>query len=143
MGLVLVHGDVFKDGSRTSATFKMGLFAAIGNDRAYKQLTVVFACCCGNPTLFACKIKIVWKWPCFEGCIRHVFLFCRHAFTFFLKLKFLLVLLTFCFISKVKYKNENRYHCWFHVPKFIQYLKVTWLSAHINKIPSWHLLVQS
>ena len=28
-GLVFVHGDVFKDGSRNVATFKMELFATI------------------------------------------------------------------------------------------------------------------
>ena len=36
---------MFKDGSRTSTTFKMELFATIGNDRVYNQWTVVFACC--------------------------------------------------------------------------------------------------
>ena len=42
-GLGSVH-DVFKDGSRNSATFKMELFATIGNGRAYNQWAVVFAC---------------------------------------------------------------------------------------------------
>ena len=36
-GLVFVHGDVFKDGSRNSATFEMELFATIGNGRVYNQ----------------------------------------------------------------------------------------------------------
>ena len=31
--LVFVHGDIFKDGSKKFATFKMELFAAIGNGR--------------------------------------------------------------------------------------------------------------
>ena len=30
-GVVFVHGEVFKDGSRNSATFKMELFRIIGN----------------------------------------------------------------------------------------------------------------
>ena len=53
-----VHGNVFKDRSRNSVTFKMELFATIGNGRAYNQWTVVFACCCGNSTMFKGKIKI-------------------------------------------------------------------------------------
>ena len=36
-GLVFVHGDVFKDGYRNSATFNMEFFATIGNGRAYNQ----------------------------------------------------------------------------------------------------------
>ena len=39
-----VHGNIFKDGFRNSATFKMELFATIGNGRAYNQWTAVFAC---------------------------------------------------------------------------------------------------
>ena len=39
-GLVFVHSEVFKDGSRNSAIFKMELFATIGNGRAYNQWTV-------------------------------------------------------------------------------------------------------
>ena len=57
-GLVFVHGDVFKNGSRNSTTFKMELFSSIGNGRAYNQWTVVFAYCCGNSTIFKGKIKI-------------------------------------------------------------------------------------
>ena len=56
-GLVFVHGDVFKDGSSKSATFKMELFATIGNGRVYNQCTVVFACCYGNSTIFTDKVK--------------------------------------------------------------------------------------
>ena len=56
--LVFVHGDVFKGRSRNSATFKMELFATIGNGRVYNQWTVVFACCCSNSTIFTGKIKI-------------------------------------------------------------------------------------
>ena len=44
-GLVLVHGDDFKDRSRNSATFKVKLFATIGNGRVYNQWKVAFACC--------------------------------------------------------------------------------------------------
>ena len=58
IGLVFMHGNVFKDGSRSSAIFKMGLFATIGNGRAYNQWTVVFACCCSNSNIFEGKIKI-------------------------------------------------------------------------------------
>ena len=36
-GLVFVHGDVFKDRSRNSATFKMELNVIIGNGRVYNQ----------------------------------------------------------------------------------------------------------
>ena len=57
-GLAFVHVNIFKDGSRNSATFKMELFATIGNGRVYNQWTVVFACCCGNSTIFTDKIKI-------------------------------------------------------------------------------------
>ena len=111
-GLVFMHGNVFKDGSRNSATFKMKLFATIGNGRVYNQWTVVFACCCGgNSTIFKGKIKIGCKWSCLEGGIRYDFLFCRHGFTFFRKRQLLFVSLIFCFISKINYKNENRYHC--------------------------------
>ena len=35
--LLFVHGDVFKDGSGNSGTFKMEIFAAIGNGRACNQ----------------------------------------------------------------------------------------------------------
>ena len=34
-GLVFVHGEVFKDGSRNSAIFKMELIATIANGRAF------------------------------------------------------------------------------------------------------------
>ena len=57
-GLAFVHGNVFKDRSRNSTTFKMELFATIGNGRAYNQWTIVFVCFCGNPTIFTGKIKI-------------------------------------------------------------------------------------
>ena len=57
-GLAFVHSNVFKDGSRNSTTFKMELFATIGNGRAYNQWTIVFVCFCGNPTIFTGKIKI-------------------------------------------------------------------------------------
>ena len=53
-----MHDNIFKDGSRNSATFKMELFVTIGNGRAYNQWTVVFACYCGNSTIFTSKIKI-------------------------------------------------------------------------------------
>ena len=55
-----MHGEVFKGGSRNSATFKMEFFATIGIGRnlqlAYNQWAV-FACCCGNSTIFTAKIK--------------------------------------------------------------------------------------
>ena len=56
--LAFVHGNVFKEGSRNSAKFKMELFAAIGNGRAYNQWTVVYACCCDNSTILKGIIKI-------------------------------------------------------------------------------------
>ena len=112
-GLVFVHGDVFKDGSRNSATFKMELSVTIGNGRVYNQWTVVFACSCGNSTIFTCKIKIGWKCPCLEGGIRYNVLFCRHVLTFFQKCQLLSV------FTKINYKNENWYHCRFHLGCFI------------------------
>ena len=116
-GLVFMHGKVFKDGSRNFAIFKMNLFAKISNDGAYNQWTV-FACNCGNLIIFTGKIKIGWKWPCLEGSIRYTFLFCRNIFTFFRKRLLLSVSLTFCFITKINYKNENWYHCRFHLSEF-------------------------
>ena len=56
-GLVFMHGEVFKDGSRNFAIFKMELFAAISNAGAYNQWAV-FACCCSNSIVFTGKIKI-------------------------------------------------------------------------------------
>ena len=38
--LVFVHGIVLKDRSRNSATFKMELFARIGNDGVYNRVYV-------------------------------------------------------------------------------------------------------
>ena len=60
-GVVLMHGDVFQEWFRSSATFKMELFATIDNDRVYNQWTVIFASCCSNSTIFLGKIKIGWK----------------------------------------------------------------------------------
>ena len=117
-GLGSMHGNVFKDRSRNSATFKMELFAIIGNGRAYSQWALIFACCCSNSTICKDIIKMKWKWPFLEGGIRYGFLFCRHVFTFFRKRQLLSVLLTFCFISTINYKNENWYHCRFHIPGF-------------------------
>ena len=56
--LVFMHGKIFKDRFRKSATFKMGLFATIGNGAVYNQWTVVSACCCSNSTIFTGKINI-------------------------------------------------------------------------------------
>ena len=109
-GLLFVHGDVFKDGSGNSSTFKMEIFAAIGNGRACNQWTLLFSCCCSNSTIFTCKIKIGWKLPCLEGVIRYAFLFCRHVFIIFRKRQLRSVSLTLCFISKINYKNENWCH---------------------------------
>ena len=35
----------------------MEIFATIGNGRVKNQWTVVFTCCCGNLTIFICKIE--------------------------------------------------------------------------------------
>ena len=76
---------------RNSATFKMEVFATIGNGRklesyfirwVFKQWTVC-ACCWGNLAIFTSKIKIGWKWPRLEGGPRYTLLFCRHVLTFF------------------------------------------------------------
>ena len=126
--LVFVHGDVFKDGSRNSATFTMELFAAIGNGRVYNQWRVGFACFCSNLTIFTDKIKIEWKWPYLEGGIRHNFLFCRYVFTFFRKCQLLSASLTFYFISKMNYKNENWYYCRFHLLGLLTETSITTCS---------------
>ena len=39
-GLVFVHGEVFKDGSRNSAIFKMELFPTVGNGTNEQYLHV-------------------------------------------------------------------------------------------------------
>ena len=56
--LVFMHGNVFKNGTRNTAIFKMEFFATIGNGKVCNQWTVVFPCCCGNSTIFKGKIKI-------------------------------------------------------------------------------------
>ena len=96
-------GNIFKTDMGT-VPLKMELFATISNGRVYNQWTVVIACCCGNSTIFTGKVKIRWKWSCFEGGIRCDFLFCRYVLTFFQKHQ--LLSLTFSFISKINYKNE-------------------------------------
>ena len=77
----------------------MELFAKIGNGRTYNQWTI-FACCCGNCTMFTGKIKIRWKWPCLEYGIRYTFLFCRPVFTFFSETP-----ITFCFTNIVSFRK--------------------------------------
>ena len=57
-GLVFVNGNIFKEGSRNSAMFKMELFETIGNCRVHNQQTVVFTRCYSNSTIFTDKIKI-------------------------------------------------------------------------------------
>ena len=46
-----------KNESRSSTTFKMELFATIGNGRACKQWTIAFVCCCGTRTFLQPKLK--------------------------------------------------------------------------------------
>ena len=81
--LVFVYGDIFKSGSKNSASFKMELFATVDNGRVYNQWTVELACCCGSSSIFIGRIKIGWKLPCLENGIRYDFLFCRHVLHFF------------------------------------------------------------
>ena len=114
-----MHGKVFKDGSWNFAIFKIELFATISNNGAYNQWTV-FACYCSSLIIFTCKIKIGLKWPCLEGGIWYTFLFCRYVFTFFRKCQLFFVSLTFCFITKIKYKIENWYHCLFYLSEFYE-----------------------
>ena len=130
-GLLFAYGNVFKDGSRTSTTFKMELFATVGNGKVCNQWTIVFACYYSNSTLFTGKIKIGWKWSYLEGCIRCDFLFCRNVFTFFRKRQLLSVLLTFCFIQKINNKNENWYHCQFIFRGFINRSNHQSIHQHI------------
>lgn len=111
---------------RNSATFKMEVFATIGNGRKLESFSfwwackqwAVFACCCGNLTIYKGKIKIGWRWSCLEGGLRCALLFCRNIFPFFRKNQLLFVPLTFCLDSKTNYKNEKRYHCPIHLPGF-------------------------
>ena len=119
-----MHGNIFKDGSRNSAPFKMELFPTIGNGRAYNQWTVVFACCCGNFTIFTGIIKIGLKCSCLEDSIRYL----QTCFCIFSKMP-ISVSLTSCFISKINYKNKNWFHCQFHLPGFYE-----------QKQPSTHVL---
>ena len=116
--LIFIIHDVFKDRSRNSATFKMELFAKIRNDSVYNQWLVVFACCCNNLTIFTGKIKIGWKWSCYLQTCFYIFSKIRQVFPFFRKRQLLSASLTFCFISKTISKNENWYHCRFHLPEF-------------------------
>ena len=110
IGLVFVHGNVFKDRSRNSAKFKMELFAATGNGRTYNQWTAVYACCCDNH-FYRYIIKVRWKWPCLEGgasdtisCFINMFLHFFENANFITPITFSL---TFCFIWKINYKNGN------------------------------------
>ena len=101
--LVFVLGNNFKEGFRNSAIFKLELFATVGNGRAYNQWTVVFVCCCGNSTIFKGKIKIGWKWLCFEGVIRYAVFFFVDIFEIFLKTPS-----TFCF-TNILFHFENQF----------------------------------
>ena len=76
-----------------------------------------YSCCCVNSTIFTSKIRIIWKWSCLEGEIRYHFLFCRQVLHF--SKMTITISLTFSFISKINYKNQNWYYCRFHLPGFI------------------------
>ena len=78
-----------------------------------RPIGVIFASCCGNSNIFSGKIKIGWKWPWLEGGLGYFFVL--ETFHFFENVNY--VSLTFCFISKINYKNENLYHCRFHLPE--------------------------
>ena len=56
--LVFVHGNIFRDRSQNSASFKMKSSLQLSNGKVYNQWTVVLAFCCSNLTIFTCKIKI-------------------------------------------------------------------------------------
>ena len=145
---VFMHGDVFKKGSRNSTTFKMELFATMGNGRFYNQWIGIFACCCSISTIFIGKIKTRWKWPCLEGGIRYNFWFCRHVFTFFSKTS-----ITFCFTNIVwfwklitimktgiivdfifqGFANRNNHHHMFWKMLLIKCRKNIWRSSFLKK----------
>ena len=95
--LVFMHGNVFKDGSRNSATFKV-----YNNGQLYLHVAAVT-----QPSLQG-KLKSDENGHVLK--VASDILFCRHVFTFFWKCQFLSVSLTFCFIPKINYKNENWYH---------------------------------
>ena len=83
----------------------MEIFAAISSNEAYNQqdlhVTMV------NRSFLLEKLKSDGNDQCLKGSIRYTFLFCRDAFTFLRKHWLLSVSLTFCFITKINYKNET------------------------------------
>ena len=100
-----MHGDVFKDGSRISATFKMELFSKIGNVRVYSQCTVALASVT-QPFLQA-KLRLDRN----DHALKAAFFNCDFLFLQIFENENYFVSLTFCFISKINYKNENWYYC--------------------------------
>ena len=109
------RGELSKWGVLTVCRFKGGLAKKRGGWYLSAHYEY-FACCCSNLTIFTGKIKIRWKWPCLAASIRDNFLLT--CFDIFWKCQLLSVSLTFCFISKINYKNENWYHCRCHLLGF-------------------------
>ena len=106
-----MHGKVFKGESRNSATFKMELFATIGNGRNFQRASsdglttnrqylhiAVVTWSSLQPKLktdeYGHALKVT---PNKLSCFVDMF------FTFFQKRKLLSVSLTFCFNSKINY----------------------------------------
>ena len=105
--LVFVHGHICKGRSRNSATFKMEDFARIGNDRVYNR---VYFAVVTQPSLHA-KLKFDENGHVLKAASD------KTCFYIFSKMS-ISVSITFCFISKINYKNGNWYHCRFHLQKF-------------------------
>ena len=94
--LVFVYGDSCKDKSRNSVTFKMELFARIGEDGVYVAAVT-------QPSLQA-KLK--------SDEYGHVLKVASDKTQFYIFLKMpISVSVTFCFILKINYRNENWYLC--------------------------------
>ena len=94
--LVFGHGNVCKDTSTNSATFKMELFARIANDRVYNS---VYVAAVTQPSLQA-KLKSDENGHVLKAASD------KTCFYIFSKAP-IFASVIFCFISKINYKNEN------------------------------------
>ena len=112
-GLVYMNGEVFKGGSRNSATFKIELFATISRGRNFQRASsdglttnrqYLHVAAVTQPSLQV-KLKTNENGhalnvaPDTLSCFVHMF------FTFFRKRQLLSVSLTFCFNSKINFKK--------------------------------------
>ena len=80
-----------------------------------------WSCCCANSTIFTGKNGYALK-----AASDTISYFVDMFLHFFRKCQLLSVSLTFCFISKINYKNENWYHCWFHLINRSNHQHMSW-----------------